>query len=124
MRATSRTGTRLAAATLAVVPILLTFLAACGGASKPGPSTSKSKPATISSEKFKNATRCDATKAGRELSYHDLAGHGRPDMVEVLAYSKAANGASEGHVVCSVSRLASRASRHCPSTSLRRIVRV
>jgi hypothetical protein len=99
MKRSSRTGRRVAAATLVVVPLLLAFLAACGGATQ-APAASKSKPATISSDKFKNATRCDATKPGRELSYHDLAGRGRPDMVEVLAYAKGTSGASEGHVIC------------------------
>jgi len=91
---------RVAAVTLAVVPLGLVLLSACGGPTKGAVSTSKSKPAPMSSEKFKNATRCDATKPGRELSYHDLAGHGRPDMVEVLAYSKGSTGANEGHVIC------------------------
>jgi len=101
MKRTSRIGSRVVAATLAVVPMLLTFLAACGPSSPPSTgAVGKSKPATIASDKFKNATRCDTTKPGRELSYHDLASRGRADMVEVLAYTKAANGASEGHVVC------------------------
>lgn len=89
----------LAATTLAALPFLV-LLAACGG---PKPSSvAKSKPAAISSDKFKNATRCDATKPGRELSYHDISGHGKADMVEVIAYSKGAAGTStgEGRVVC------------------------
>lgn len=88
----------LAAASLAALPMMV-LLAACGG---PKPSAmSKNKPAAISSEKFKNATRCDATKPGRELSYHDVSGHGKADMVEVIAYSKGASGlATEGRVIC------------------------
>jgi hypothetical protein len=95
----NRMGARVTAVTLVATPLLLSFLAACGGASQ-APASSKAKPAPIASDKFKNATRCDAAKAGRELSYHDLSGRGRPDMVEVLAYTKSSNGATEGHVIC------------------------
>jgi hypothetical protein len=88
----------LVTSTLASLP-LLGALAACGGP-KPPPAM-KNKPAAISTERFKNATRCDASKPGRELSYHDVSGHGKADMVEVIAYSTTAAGASsEGRVVC------------------------
>lgn len=88
----------LAVATLVSLPLML-GLVACGGPK--ASSVAKSKPATISGDKFKNATRCDATKPGRELSYHDISGHGKADMVEVIAYAKGASGAtSEGRVIC------------------------
>jgi len=88
----------LAALTLASLPLMVA-LAACGGTK--ASSVSKSKPAAISSDKFKNATRCDTSKPGRELSYHDVSGHGKADMVEVIAYSKGSSGtATEGRVVC------------------------
>ncbi|GAC1560143.1 MAG: hypothetical protein NVS3B10_18600 [Polyangiales bacterium] len=57
-------------------------------------------PKAIASTNFKNATRCDSSKPGRELSYHDLAGTGKPDMVEVIGYSKQASGMSEGRPLC------------------------
>ncbi|GAC1352730.1 MAG: hypothetical protein NVS3B20_14130 [Polyangiales bacterium] len=74
------------------------FIAACGGASA---NTSKSSPPkSIANDKFKGATRCDTSKPGREVSYHDLAGRGKTDMIEVLAYSRGSSGFSEGRVVC------------------------
>lgn len=89
---------RFLAASLAAAPLLVMLVAACGGA-KPNASM-KAKPAPASSDKFTTALRCDATQPGRELSYHDLSGKGRPDMVEVLAYQKSAGGIAEGKVVC------------------------
>ncbi len=92
-----RTQIRLAALGLAIAPLAVVLATACGG---PRASTAKSKPAPFSSEKFTTATRCDASAPGRELSYHDLHGTGRADMVEVIAYAKTASGTSEGRVVC------------------------
>lgn len=90
---------KLATVTALVAVPLMVSLVACGGPK--ASSVAKSKPATMSSDKFKNATRCDASKPGRELSYHDISGHGRADMVEVIAYAKGASGTtSEGRVVC------------------------
>jgi hypothetical protein len=64
----------------------------------------KSKPvpkplaSSSASSGFASATRCDSTSVGRELSYHDLAGRGVPDMVEVLYFPPGR--ASEGRIVC------------------------
>lgn len=82
-----------------VVPLALLVLAACGGPSKTM-NGAGSKPPVIAKDKFTNATRCDASAPGRELSYHDLNGHGKADMVEVISYNKSAGGAANGHVVC------------------------
>jgi hypothetical protein len=82
-----------------VISLCLLALAACGGPTKTM-SGAKSKPPPLAKDKFKNATRCDASAPGRELSYHDLNGHGRADMVEVIAYAKGATSYAEGHVVC------------------------
>ncbi|MBI2392960.1 MAG: hypothetical protein HYV09_25475 [Deltaproteobacteria bacterium] len=82
---------------LAALPIALASYA-CGP--RGGTTEPKTKPPVISSEKFAGATRCDATKPGRELSYHDLAGTGKADMVEVMATVKTAGGSAETRVVC------------------------
>jgi hypothetical protein len=76
----------------------LGVLAACGASATKG--GSKNAPKALSSAGFKNAPRCDANQPGRELSYHDLSGTGRPDMVEVIGYSKGASGISEGRPLC------------------------
>ncbi|MEO7093678.1 MAG: hypothetical protein ABI175_10535 [Polyangiales bacterium] len=73
-------------------------IAACGASATKG--GLKSAPKALSSSGFKNAPRCDVNKPGRELSYHDLSGTGRPDMVEVIGYSKGASGISEGRPLC------------------------
>lgn len=93
-----RTLERAAALFLAVGPLALTVMVACGGPTKT--MAGDKKPAALGSDKFKNATRCDASKPGYELSYHDLNGHGRADMVEVISYEKTASGSAEGRVVC------------------------
>ena len=72
--------------------------AGCGASATKG--GSKEKPKAIGSSGFKNAPRCDVNQPGRELSYHDLAGTGKPDMVEVIGYSKSAAGVSEGRPLC------------------------
>lgn len=84
---------------LRAIPAMLLALAACGGPTKTL-TGSKSKPPVLAKDKFKNATRCDASKPGYELSYHDLNGHGRADMVEVISYNKGATSYAEGRVVC------------------------
>lgn len=89
---------RVSAIAVAIGPLALIVLAACGAPTKTA--INKGKPAALGSDKFKNATRCDANKPGHELSYHDLNGHGRADMVEVISFTKTAGGTSEGHVVC------------------------
>ena len=77
--------------------VLPSGLTACGGAS----GSAKAPPKTIGTNAgFKNATRCETDKPDREVSYHDLAGTGHPDMVEVISYKKGASGISEGHPVC------------------------
>jgi len=73
------------------------FVGACGGPSK---KSSGPPPKALTSSGFKSATRCDATQPGRELSYHDLSGSGKPDMVEVIGYTKGAGGMSEGRPLC------------------------
>jgi hypothetical protein len=65
--------------------------------SKPIPKPLGSASGSASSG-FANATRCDSTTRGRELSYHDLAGRGVPDMVEVLFFPPGR--ASDGRIVC------------------------
>ena len=85
--------------TLRAIPLMLLALTACGGPTKTM-TGSGSKPPVIAKDKFTNATRCDATKPGYELSYHDLNGHGKADMVEVISYAKGAGSYSDGHVVC------------------------
>lgn len=83
---------------LLLVASFLAIGVACGGATK---ETFKSAPPkTIATDKFKGATRCDTKAPGREVSYHDLSGSGKPDMIEVLAYGKNSSGISEGRVVC------------------------
>jgi hypothetical protein len=71
---------------------------ACGASATKG--GSKGAPKALASTGFKNAPRCDVNKPGRELSYHDLSGTGKPDMVEVIGYSKGASGLSEGRPLC------------------------
>lgn len=84
---------------MVAVPVAITALVACGGpsANKGG---AKEKPKAVASGAFKNASRCDANQPGRELSYHDLSGSGRPDMVEVIGYAKDSAGISEGKPLC------------------------
>ena len=84
----------------AVVVVLAAAFAggACGGSKGSGPKGSPKALGTNSG--FKNATRCDATKPDREVSYHDLSGMGRPDMVEVIGYHKGPAGVSEGRPLC------------------------
>jgi hypothetical protein len=98
MMARRRFAERAVALVLAAGPLALTVMVACGGPTKT--LAGNKKPAALASDKFKNATRCDATKPGHELSYHDLNGHGRADMVEVISYAKNSGGAAEGRVVC------------------------
>lgn len=81
---------------LAFAPAIAS-LAACGS-SKPGEPSSKPKAA--SKEGFKNASRCEVGKDGNEVSYHDLSGRGRYDMVQVVGYQKNKRGVNEGHIVC------------------------
>lgn len=77
----------------------LALVAACGPSKKND--LAKTPPKMAEKDKFKAATRCDSNKAGVELSYHDLAGTGKADMVEVISYNKAGGGTSNvGHVVC------------------------
>lgn len=89
---------RVAASFLATAPLALLLLFACGRPTKT--MSGSSKPPTLAKDKFKNATRCDASKPGHELSYHDLNGHGRADMVEVISYNKGPGASAEGRVVC------------------------
>lgn len=77
----------------------LAFVAACGPTKKND--LAKTPPKLAEKDKFKAATRCESNKPGVELSYHDLAGTGKADMVEVISYNKAGGGTSNiGHVVC------------------------
>ncbi len=89
-------------ALLGTVAVLVAIAAgiACGGASVEPKSKGANAPKAVTSDKFKGATRCDTKAPGREVSYHDLSGSGKPDMIEVLAYGKNANGTPEGRVVC------------------------
>jgi hypothetical protein len=83
---------------LAALPLAaFVIMPACGGTKS---KTSGTPPKALSSSGFKSATRCDASQPGRELSYHDLSGSGKPDMVEVIGYSKGAGGLSEGRPLC------------------------
>jgi hypothetical protein len=82
---------------LAVATTCIGLLACGGPKSSAG---SRTPPPPVTKDKFTTALRCDATKPGYELSYHDLAGKGRSDMVEVLAFTRTAGGTSEGRVVC------------------------
>lgn len=93
-----RSARLLAIFATAFAPLLALSLGACG--SRSGAAKSGAAPAAIASTGFEGALRCDATKPGRELAYHDLSGRGRPDMVEVIAYQKTAGGGSEGRVIC------------------------
>lgn len=77
----------------------LASIVACGGAA--GKKASGAPPKALASGGgFKGATRCDANQPGRELSYHDLSGSGKADMVEVIGYKKGASGLSEGRPLC------------------------
>lgn len=49
---------------------------------------------------FKNNPRCDTQSNGREVSFRDLSGRGRYNMLEVIAYKRMPNGNLEGHVDC------------------------
>ena len=78
--------------------LALAMAAACGASATKG--GAKNAPKALGSSGFKNAPRCDANVPGRELSYHDLAGTGKPDMVEVIGYAKSASGVSEWRPLC------------------------
>jgi len=94
-----RASSALRAVGVATVPLaIFCVVGACGGSAK---KTAGEPPKALTSAGgFKGATRCDASQPGRELSYHDLAGSGKPDMVEVIGYTKGAGGMSEGRPLC------------------------
>lgn len=73
-------------------------VAACGPTKKND--LAKSPPKMVEKDKFKNATRCDTQKPGVEVSYHDLAGTGKADMVKLVSYTKQGGGVSSGHIIC------------------------
>ncbi len=74
-------------------------LGGCGSSNTTG-GDNLAKPKVVSKEGFKNAIRCDTSKEGNEVSYHDLSGRGRADMVQVTGYTKTKSGVAEGHVIC------------------------
>jgi hypothetical protein len=83
-----------------IIALVLVAASALGcGGTKGGNTASDAPKPVADTQKFKGALRCDASVAGRELSYHDLASRGKPDMVEVIQYTTTASG-TEGRVIC------------------------
>jgi hypothetical protein len=77
------------ARTLSVVALALA--PAIGSLVACGPSSTVdlgAKPKVASKEGFKNATRCDTLMEGTEVSYHDVSGRGRPDIIQVGGFTK------------------------------------
>lgn len=82
---------------VALVALSLVALAGCGS---PKGADALSKPKVASKEGFKNASRCETGKEGNEISYHDLTGRGKADMIQVTGYTKNKSGINEGRVIC------------------------